>query len=112
LQQLGIELMIVDDGQAAIDFLAEEKVDLILMDCQMPKLDGFETTAQLRTQGLSTPIVALTAYAREEDEEQCLAAGMNDFLSKPFRQSELKDVLVRWLGADALSQTSAPASVH
>ncbi|MCK4510072.1 MAG: response regulator [Desulfuromonadales bacterium] len=112
LQQLGIELMIVDDGQAAIDFLADEKVDLILMDCQMPKLDGFEATAQLRAQGLSTPIVALTAYARAEDEEQCLAAGMNDFLSKPFRQSELKDVLVRWLGADALSQNSAPASVH
>ncbi len=112
LQQLGIELMIVDDGQAAIDFLADEKVDLILMDCQMPKLDGFETTTQLRAQGLSTPIVALTAYARAEDEEQCLAAGMNDFLSKPFRQSELKDVLVRWLGADALSQTQAPVSVH
>jgi CheY-like chemotaxis protein len=112
LQQMGIKLTIVDDGQAAIDFLADKKVDLILMDCQMPKLDGFETTTQLRAQGVSTPIVALTAYARAEDEEQCLAAGMNDFLSKPFRQAELKDVLVRWLGADALSQTQAPVSVH
>ena len=104
LQQMGIELTIVDNGQAVLDFLAKETVDLILMDCQMPQLDGFEATAQLRVQGLSTPIIALTAYARAEDEQQCLAAGMNDFLSKPFRQSELKDVLARWLG-DKVSES-------
>ena len=108
LQQMGIELMIVDNGQAAVDFLAKEKVDLIFMDCQMPQLDGFGATAQLRTQGLSTPIIALTAYAQAEDEQQCLAAGMNDFLSKPFRQSELRNILIKWLGADALTQASTP----
>lgn len=114
LQQMGIELTVVDNGQAAIDFLSHENahVDLILMDCQMPTLDGFEATARLRAQGLSTPIVALTAYARAEDEQQCLAAGMNDFLSKPFRQSELKEVLIRWLGVDALSQAPAVNSAH
>jgi len=111
-QQMGIELTIVNNGQEAVDFLLNEKVDLILMDCQMPLLDGFGATAKLRAQGLLTPVVALTAYARAEDEQQCLAAGMNDFLSKPFRQSELRDVLVRWLGADALSKTSATTSVH
>ncbi len=104
LGQMGIELTIVDNGQAVLDFLAKETVDLILMDCQMPQLDGFEATSQLRAQGLATPIIALTAYARPEDEQQCLAAGMNDFLSKPFRQSELKDVLARWLG-DEVSET-------
>ncbi len=102
LQQMGIELTVVDNGQEALDFLSDENVDLILMDCQMPQLDGFAATAQLRAQGVSTPIVALTAYAREDDEEQCLAAGMNDFLSKPFRQAELKDILAKWLGSDAL----------
>ncbi len=112
LQQMGIELTIVDNGQEAVDFLSNEKVDLILMDCQMPQLDGFEATSQLRALGVSTPIVALTAYARAEDEQECLAAGMDDFLSKPFRQSELKDILVRWLGADALSQAPAASSAH
>jgi len=109
---MGIELEIVDNGQKAIDFLLNEQVDLILMDCHMPFLDGLEATAQLRAQGLSIPIVALTAYAREEDEQRCLAAGMNDFLSKPFRQAELRDILTRWLGADALSQNSTTASVQ
>lgn len=103
LEQFGLDLVVVDNGQAAIDYLADEKVDLILMDCQMPLLDGFKTTALLRAQGLTTPIVALTAYARAEDEDQCLDAGMNDFLSKPFRQSDLREVLLRWLGAEALS---------
>jgi signal transduction histidine kinase/ActR/RegA family two-component response regulator len=112
LQQMGIELEIVDNGQQAIDFLLNEQVDLILMDCHMPFLDGLEATARLRAQGLSTPIVALTAYAREEDEQRCLGAGMNDFLSKPFRQAELRDILTRWLGADALSQNSAIDSVQ
>lgn len=112
LQQMGLELTIVNNGQEAIDFLVNGKVDLVLMDCQMPHLDGLEASAQLRTKGLMIPIVALTAFARAEDEQQCLAAGMNDFLSKPFRQAELRDVLVRWLGADALSQSSARASAQ
>jgi signal transduction histidine kinase/ActR/RegA family two-component response regulator len=112
LQQMGVELAIVDNGQAALDFLARETVDLILMDCQMPQMDGYEATAQLRAQGVSIPIVALTAYARAEDEQQCLAAGMSDFLSKPFRQIELKDVLVRWLGVEVLSRMSAADPAH
>jgi CheY-like chemotaxis protein len=112
LQQMGIDLAIVDNGQAAITYLADEEVDLILMDCQMPILDGFKATAHLRAQGLTTPVVALTAYARAEDEDQCLAAGMNDFLSKPFRQNDLREVLMRWLGAEALSPGSVAKSVN
>ena len=97
LEQMGFDLTIVDNGQAAVEFLEKEKVDLILMDCQMPQMDGFKATAHLRAKGIETPVVALTAYARDEDEEQCLAAGMNDFLSKPFRQSELRAMLQKWL---------------
>ena len=97
MEQMGVDLTIVDNGQAAVEFLEKEVVDLVLMDCQMPQMDGFNATAQLRAKGIETPIVALTAYAREEDAEQCLAAGMNDFLSKPFRQSEMRAILQKWL---------------
>ena len=112
MQQLGIDLVIVDNGQKAIDYLADERVDLILMDCQMPVLDGFKATSLLRAQGVTTPVVALTAYARSEDEGHCLEAGMNDFLSKPFRQNELREVLTRWLGDDVLSPPPVAKSVN
>jgi signal transduction histidine kinase/ActR/RegA family two-component response regulator len=111
-QQMGLELVIVDNGQSAIDYLAENKVDLILMDCQMPILDGFKTTEKLRGQGVMTPIIALTAYAREEDAGLCLEVGMNGYLSKPFRQRDLKEALFRWLGAEALSLDSVGQSVN
>jgi len=97
MEQMGFDLTIVDNGQAAVEFLEKEEVDLVLMDCQMPQMDGFKATTQLRAKGIETPVVALTAYAREEDEEQCLAAGMNDFLSKPFRMSEMRAILQKWL---------------
>jgi len=112
MQQMGLDLTIVDNGQSAIDYLVDKQVDLILMDCQMPILDGFKATAHLRARGVTTPVVALTAYARAEDEEQCLAAGMNDFLSKPFRQNDLREVLFRWLGAEALSLSPVGKSVN
>jgi signal transduction histidine kinase/ActR/RegA family two-component response regulator len=97
LEKRGCRLTLVDNGQAAIDAGGVEAFDLILMDCQMPVIDGFEATARLRRAGVCTPIVALTAFARAEDEERCLAAGMDDFLSKPFRQEQLSALLKRWL---------------
>lgn len=112
MQQMGLDLAIVDNGQAAIDYLVDNQVDLILMDCQMPILDGFKATTHLRAQGVTTPVIALTAYARSEDEAQCLDAGMNDFLSKPFRQNDLREVLFRWLGAEALSLSPVAKSVN
>lgn len=107
LEQMGYDLTIVDNGQAAVDFLEKERVDLILMDCQMPKLDGYMATAQLRANGLKTPIIALTAYARAEDEEECLAAGMSDFLSKPFRQFEMHAILKKWLPSHSASESQS-----
>jgi signal transduction histidine kinase/CheY-like chemotaxis protein len=71
--------------------------DLVFMDCQLPGLDGFETTRILRERGFGMPIVALTAHAQPEDMERCLAAGMNDFLRKPFRQQELFGMMDKWL---------------
>lgn len=101
LQKVGFELTVVNDGQAALDCAAAGWFDLIFMDCQMPGLDGLEASRRLRHAGVVTPIVALTAHARHEDEMSCMAAGMNDFLGKPFRQRELREILTRWLPGSA-----------
>ncbi|NJC87560.1 MAG: response regulator [Desulfuromonas sp.] len=97
LRNAGFTLTIVDNGFGVLEHARKETFDLIFMDCQMPQLDGLETTRRLRQAGVPTPVVALTAHARGEDEDRCLAAGMNDFLGKPFRQKELWNVLNRWL---------------
>jgi CheY-like chemotaxis protein len=111
LQGAGYDLTIVDDGHAAIVCTKTAAFDLILMDCQMPQLDGLETARRLRQSGVATPIVALTAHARHEDMERCLAAGMNDFLGKPFRQKELWAILERWLPAPG-QEAEQPASLE
>jgi CheY-like chemotaxis protein len=106
LQSAGLQVSFVRTGREAIDFLERVSVDLVFMDCQMPEMDGLDATRMLRSQGTVTPIVALTAYARQEDEGRCFDAGMNDFLSKPFRQKDLWDVLGKWLGPSDEGQTS------
>jgi signal transduction histidine kinase len=99
LEKAGHDLTIAANGHEALQQAALHPFDLILMDCQMPGLDGLETTRRLRATGVVTPVVALTAHARREDADNCLAAGMDDFLAKPFRQQELYTILQRWLPA-------------
>ena len=88
------------NDKVAVDVLARQSYDIILMDCQMPEMDGFEATAHIRKQdqqhGRHTPIIALTAHAIEGDRERCLAAGMDDYVSKPINPGLLKAVLARW----------------
>jgi CheY-like chemotaxis protein/HPt (histidine-containing phosphotransfer) domain-containing protein len=109
LKALGCATQIVPSGVEAIKVFKEGDYDLILMDCQMPRMDGFETTQKIREleeimrskqSAQRVPIVALTAHAMKGDRERCLAAGMDDYLSKPFKQSDLAEVLDRWLVRD------------
>lgn len=101
LSKLGYQAEAVDNGQQALDRLTTEDFDLILMDCQMPVLNGYEATQEIRqqegTSGNHIPVIGLTAYAMTGDREKCLDAGMDDYLSKPIRVQELADLLQKWL---------------
>jgi CheY-like chemotaxis protein len=100
LAKMGHEVDIVDNGQLALDRLEEEKYDAILMDCQMPVIDGYEVTRRIRAAkvpGLDplTLIIAITASATPEDRRRCFEAGMNDYVAKPIRANELNAALRR-----------------
>jgi signal transduction histidine kinase/FixJ family two-component response regulator/HPt (histidine-containing phosphotransfer) domain-containing protein/HAMP domain-containing protein len=109
LQAVGCCVDIAADGSLALSQLSRERYDLVFMDMQMPVLDGLEATRQLRQQsGLSTlPVIAMTANARKSDHEACLAAGMNDFVSKPFEPQTLYAILQRWLPDKPIRQGRA-----
>ena len=102
LQRLGLSVDTAADGRQALQLHANQAYELILMDCQMPTMDGFETTRRVRQQeqlsGRHTPVVALTANAMEGDRERCLAAGMDDYLAKPISREALFHCIQRWLG--------------
>jgi CheY-like chemotaxis protein len=98
LAKLGCEVVVVGNGAAAVRAAQASPFDLILMDCQMPELDGFDATHRIRAaEKTRTPIVALTAGAMMGDRERCLATGMDDYLSKPLRLEDLERVLTRFL---------------
>ncbi|MBX9720167.1 MAG: response regulator, partial [Candidatus Obscuribacterales bacterium] len=101
LRQLGLSCVVVANGQAAVDEVAKGIYSLVLMDCQMPVMDGFGATRAIRDaqmhDGVHIPIVGLTAFAMEADRDRCLAAGMDDYLSKPSSVEKLSSVLQQWL---------------
>jgi signal transduction histidine kinase/CheY-like chemotaxis protein/HPt (histidine-containing phosphotransfer) domain-containing protein len=111
LQTMGCHVEMAANGREALAMLARTSYDVVLMDCQMPEMDGFATTKTIRereagwnaghntsqSSGGHLPIIALTASAMQGDRERCLAAGMDDYLSKPLRQNQLYAALQRWL---------------
>ena len=102
LESLGCRIEAAGNGWLAVQAMSESGYDAVLMDCQMPVMDGLSATAEIRRRELNlrskrVPIIALTANAMEGDRERCLAAGMDDFLSKPFTQQQLGLLLKRWL---------------
>jgi len=101
LQIQGYGVTVVNNGREALDAYAQDPFDLILMDCHMPEMDGFEATREIRERekasGTRVPIVALTANAMAQDREACLSAGMDDHLAKPFSIFTLQNMLDRWM---------------
>ncbi|WP_316368033.1 ATP-binding protein [Candidatus Thiodiazotropha sp. CDECU1] len=102
LEKAGLSPITANDGVEAMDAMHQEQFDVVLMDCQMPRMDGYEATEAIRdretTQGLMrTPVIAMTANAMAGDRERCLAVGMDDYLSKPVKPAQLENMLRQWL---------------
>ena len=100
VEKLGCTTFIANNGSEAIDIMNEESVDLIFMDCQMPKVDGYEATQEIReneSNSTHIPIIAVTANAMEGDKEKCFAAGMDSYLKKPINISDIKKAFDQYL---------------
>ena len=100
LRGLGYVVDMVGNGKEALGAVAKTKYDAILMDCQMPEMDGYAATIAIRAMegsGAHTPIIALTAHSEESDLDRCLDAGMDDFLTKPIEPDRLQKTLAAWL---------------
>ena len=98
--------VIASNGEEALAEAEEWKFDLILMDCQMPEMDGLEASRRIRKGRYpGVTIVAVTANAMQEDRDLCMAAGMDDYIGKPIREKELRAILVKYLGGDASAPT-------
>jgi PAS domain S-box-containing protein len=121
LQQAGLQVSLAENGQEALEALKNHEFDAVLMDVQMPVMDGFEATRQIRLQSKfqQLPIIAMTANAMKGDKNRCLQAGMNDYISKPVSQDLLYQALLRWiapqdeadlpaLSAESVPQTTPP----
>jgi two-component system sensor histidine kinase/response regulator len=124
LERLGYRADVVSNGREAVEALNRGRYDLVLMDCQMPEMDGFEATRAIRQSeppGRRIPILALTADATERGREECMGSGMDDYVTKPIDRAHLREALLRWLPADldagpdaagAPEQRSTPAALQ
>ncbi|WP_432823377.1 response regulator [Trichloromonas sp.] len=110
LEESGYQVDGVDNGLAALARLEESPFDLVLMDCQMPGIDGFETTRRIRERNIEVPVIALTARAPEESREAFQQAGMNDYLGKPFKRTQLESMVRRWLSTETNAQSPAEST--
>ncbi|HMD48828.1 MAG TPA: response regulator, partial [Bryobacteraceae bacterium] len=105
LHDAGVAVTPAEDGRMALELAAKQTFDLILMDMQMPVMDGYTATRELRRRGLKLPIIALTAYAMAEDREKCMACGCNDYLSKPVNQDTLLKTVHKYMADGSSSGT-------
>lgn len=107
LQQLGCKVSTADDGLEALDLVQQKRFDLIFMDCQMPKMDGYETTRRIRSREgtyMENIIIALTAHITKRDKEKCFEAGMNDYMGKPYKIETLQHFLIKWLKSPPIAE--------
>jgi signal transduction histidine kinase/CheY-like chemotaxis protein len=101
LQKLGYQVTIVEDGQQAVDKIRSETFDLILMDMQMPVMNGYEATREIKTMGICTPVIAVTAHAMKGDEQKCFDAGCDGYLTKPIDKGKLAETLRKYIAQAA-----------
>ena len=102
LERCGVRVHVASDGREALEALSTQRYDAVLMDCQMPGIDGYEATRELRRRengARHTPVIAMTAHAMTGDRDRCLEAGMDDYIAKPVRSHVLGEVLDRWIAA-------------
>ena len=117
LSEFGCEVVLAENGEQALECLGKSSVDLVLMDCEMPVVDGYEATKRIRHQEISEqkelhiPIIALTAHVSLEDRNKCLAVGMDDYLGKPFRRNDLISKLHHWLPTLSTGLRDLPLTV-
>lgn len=99
VRALGCEVEMAGDGSEAIEQIQKDQsFQLVFMDCEMPGMDGFEATRQIRRRwGSSVPIVAASAYTSDDDQQRCIECGMNDFMSKPLKRPAVRGVLEKWI---------------
>ncbi len=100
LERAGVSADVAHDGRQAVEMLAGSNYSAVFMDCQMPRLDGYGATAEIRRLEGSerdTPIIAMTAHAMKGDRERCFEAGMEDYLAKPVRPAQLRSMIERWV---------------
>ena len=115
LTRRGYEPDVVTNGREALNALARRQYAAVLMDCQMPTMDGYEATGELRrreSDGERTPVIAMTAYAMRGDEDKCLDSGMDDYLAKPLRAHELDRILRRWAPRSTNGSNETETSAH
>ncbi len=111
LKKQGLDVQSVEDGRQAVDILSEQEFDLVLMDCMMPNMDGYEATEIIRSENSpvlqpAIPVIAMTANAMQGDREKCLAAGMNDYIAKPIKKDLLIQTMNRWLARESSAEPS------
>lgn len=117
LGNLGLEATMANNGEEALKLIEKREFEIVFMDCQMPVMDGYETTRQLRKDEMKTgkhlPVIAMTANAMEGDRQKCLAAGMDDYITKPFHPDELKAMVAKWLKPlTSTNQSDLPAPLE
>ena len=112
LKKTGMETEIAENGLQAIELATNNDYDIILMDIQMPEMNGHEATQKLRAQGLKTPIIAVTAHAMASDREKAIQAGCDDYLTKPIDQDKLIEMLKKYLGDQAVTPKEQDAELQ
>ncbi|MFP4113020.1 MAG: response regulator [Spirochaetales bacterium] len=111
LERLGHQVILAADGREAVEAVRREHPDMVFMDVQMPEMNGYEAARELRKGGYAKPIVAVTANAVKGERDKCMDAGMDDFLTKPFRRDDLVPLLDRWINSSTLHGEEPPVSV-